>query len=148
MERQTITLIYAGRRVGSTGKAVFAWRFGDRELRYDKLKGTAIGGTYTVEAEIEPAVELPGVTVYPATLRYCGDQVDDVDQVALWQAADQDARIDLARAAGERRHAKSTELDAALAPLLELVRKARTRGEVYALEKVVEARIEQAWWKR
>lgn len=146
MERQPITVIYAGRRVSKADKPSHVWFLGDRELRYDKLKGTAIGGVYTVDSDQGDDDSL-GATVYPSTLRYTGEQHDDVDQVALWQAADESARAEIALAAAERRHSKSSELDTTLEPLLELVRKARTRGDVVALERVVQARLEKAWWR-
>lgn len=147
MDRQPITVIYAGRRVGKAGKPSHVWFLGDRELRYDKLKGTAIGGAYTVDTDQGDDDSL-GATVYPGSLRYTGEQHDDVDHVALWQAADESARAEIALAAAERRHSKSPELEAALEPLLELVRKARTRGDVAALRNVIHSRIEKAWWER
>ncbi|MDP3889850.1 hypothetical protein [Nocardioides sp.] len=144
MSKQQITLVYAGRRLSSKGKIIHEWHLDDRELYFDKVKGTAIGGRYEVQADMEG----DGVTLYGGTLSYAGEKISDTDQIALWQAEDQHARTIATQQAAERRHGKSTELDAALAPLLQLVTQARTQAEVRAIARVVDDRITQAWWRR
>lgn len=140
-----ITLVYAGRRLDTKGKAIHEWRLDDdRLLYYAKLAGSAIGGTYSVDGSIDGAT----VSVNPHTLRYSGTKDADPDQIALWQAEDQHTRAVVAEAAAERRHAKSTELDDALAPLLAIVQRARTQAEARALIKVVSDKLTQAYWRR
>lgn len=142
--REQITLTYAGRRLGKNSKVIHEWIHGDRELYFAKLVGSAIGGLYSVDADLDG----DGVSVFQDTLRYTGEKIDDVEQVAVWQAADQSARTSAAERAAERRHSKSTELDEALAPVLRLIQRARTRSEAQAIARVVGDKLDEAWWKR
>ncbi len=136
--------VYAGRRLAGNGKTLHEWHLGDHELYFAKLPGQAIGGVYTVKAEISG----DNVQIYTGTQRYSGQKISDVTQIAAWQAADQHARTAAAEAAAERRHAKSTELDTALADVLEIARRARTRADVTALTRVVSDKLLDAWRTR
>lgn len=138
------TFVYIGRRLNEKSKVIHAWLLGEREVYYDKVAGQVVGGIYAMNAVVDDT----NLSVYRSTMRYTGQKVDDVDQVAAWQLADQHARTTAAEAAAERRHAKSTELDAALAPLVAVVRKVRTVAEARALAKVVADKILEAWWNR
>lgn len=140
----TLTLRYAGRR--DDGKSLaHLWVDDDDRLRsFAKVNATVVGGIYTVEGEIK---DDGGMTIQTSTLTWTGDKVDETT-AAIWQADDEAARLAKSRRDAERRAGKSTELDQALEPLLQLVRACRTRGDLYALHTVVGERITEAWWKR
>ena len=142
-ERQQITLTYCGRRLGKAGKVMHEFEFAGRSLWYSKVSHGVVGGRYTVDADVTAAGE---VTIYPATLTYAGEKIDDVDQVAVWEAVDRDAYSTSRLMSAERKHARSSELDAALEPLTRLIAKAGTRAEAQAIMRVVTAKLDDAWW--
>lgn len=139
-ERDTITLTYLGRRWNGT-KVVHGWQDRGGEDRLYAMAGQVIGGKYTVE------VDETGTKVYPATLSYIGLRSFDQDQVALWEAEDQEVRRTASRQKAERAAARDSRLDDALEPLLALAGKARTRYQAQALAHAASERIMEAYWK-
>ncbi|MGL5824994.1 MAG: hypothetical protein ACRCYU_09285 [Nocardioides sp.] len=144
--KEQITLTYCGRRIGGRNKLVYEYDLAGRSMRYAKLTHGVVGGRYTVDAELS---EDGGVTIYPATLRYAGEKADDdLDRVAVWESLDRDAWNNSRLLAAERKHAKSSELDAALEDLIRIVQHAATRSEVQAILRVVTEKVDRAWWER
>lgn len=143
-EREQITLTYCGRRLGKADKLVYEFEYAGRSLWYSKgITHGVVGGRYTVDAEV---TDDGGVTIYPTTLTYTGEKIDDVDQVAVWEAVDRDTYATHRLKAAERKHARSSELDIALEPLTRLIAKASTRAEAQAIMRVVTAKLDDAWW--
>lgn len=147
---ETLTLVYAGRRLPKAGaKPNHAWYRPenlDDDLTFGpQSAGAAIGGLYTVDGQTNDS---GGVSIYPSTIRFTGERIDDTDRIATWQAVDQETRSHLALQAGERKYAQSAELERALEPLIRLTQSARTRGEATAIRNAVVERLNEAWWKR
>jgi hypothetical protein len=140
----TLTLRYAGRR--DNGKALsHVWLDeNDRERWFSKFPAGVIGGIYTVDGETK---DDGGMSVSTGTLAWTGEKVD-AEQTAIWHALDEAARRAKGRRDAERRAGKSTELDRALEPLLDLVRACRTRDEMHAIQTVVGERITDAFYTR
>lgn len=136
---------YLGRRLPSDGKTKpwHAWQDETgRELHY--TDGAAvIGGIY----EVEVLREEESVRARIKGAKYLGRKVD-ADEVARNEALDAGTRQELARQAAERKHARSSELDEALAPVLRIARSCRTRHEATMLASVVSSKITEAWWTR
>lgn len=141
---ETITLRYAGRR--DTGKRIsHLWLTDDDKQRwFDKFSATVVGGIYTVQGEID---DEGGMSITPSTLHWTGGKVDETT-AAIWQANDQAALRAKGRRDAERRAGKATDLDRALEPLLELVRAARTRDDLHAIQMIVAERTTEAWYGR
>lgn len=143
-----LRLIYVGKR-WSGPKISFGWLLEDDDPAeenvrlYTKMRGSSIGGIYTVEHPPEK----PN-SVYPTTLTYTMEKVDDRDQVAIWQAVDADVQRQASRQAAERKHAKSSELDEAMQPLVDLAFRCRNRYEMTALRDAVSERMQEAFWKK
>lgn len=135
---------YKGVRTGKGGKLIHCWDDGTGDdVHYEKLRGTAIGGTYQVDVVDRGA----SLTVRPPA-RYLGMSRDDDTQVALWQVQDRDARdADQLRKA-EQRQAKNPELELALKPLLAIVAQCRTRFDATSLSRIVSDRITEEYYKR
>lgn len=144
-ERVTVRLTYAGRRMPpkrTDSKPIHLWVAEDGAERVYGFGGAAVGGVYTFEC---PASE--PTSVYKGTQTWTGEQCDDSDQVAAWQLEDASTMQALGRRAAEKRLAKSNELDEALEPLLRIVRRLRTRHDVYAVSAYVSERIVETFWK-
>lgn len=143
-DRETLRLVYAGRRTdgGHSSKPTHCWiDEGGEERYYGKVKGVAIGGIYTIQA-------VKGArSVYPATLSFTGDRIEDGEQIATWQALDVCTMATVGLIAAERRMSKSDDLDAALAPLLRMTARLRNRNEAAALARLVSDRVIEAYWK-
>lgn len=142
-EREQITLTYCGRRLGKADKLIYEFEYAGRSLVFAKMTHGVVGGRYTVDADV---ADDGGVSIYPATLTYTGEKIDDVDQVAVWEAVDRDTYATHRLKAAERKHARSSELDIALEPLARLIAKAGTRAEAQAIMRVVTAKLDDAWW--
>lgn len=143
--RPTVHLAYAGRRHDGKGKPTHAWVSPDEPERlrsYGGLKGSVIGGIYTVENDPEEPT-----TVYPSTLTYTGARVDE-DVRVPWDLAHQAIIRQEGRDKAHRAAAKRTDLDDALEPLLEYVAKLRTRHDVYAVTAIVGERLVDAFYTR
>src|SRR5438309_4257700 len=85
-----------------------------------------IGGAYTVRI-----TEDDTHTVKHGDAQYQGYRADAAtsERVAQWEAEDHLARIQAATERLERRHAMESALDEALAPVLDIARKLRTRAD-------------------
>lgn len=146
-DRVTIRLVYAGRVVGDTTKPDHAWVAAEDPagppMRYSKLAATVVGGIYAIES-----LDAAGSTVYPSTLAYAGEKIDDVDLIAGWEARDRATRDTLNRQAAERRAARDSELDRMLAPLKRAVQSQRTRADAQAVIARVSAELHEAWWTK
>jgi hypothetical protein len=114
-----------------------------RALTYGKVKAHSIGGIYTIQADDETAG-----TVYPSTILYTGDRLDDHEAVTLWQVKDEAEGGELDAVKAEKRLGKRPELDSAVRPVLVIASNLRTSGDVAALQRLVAARIAQAYWTR
>lgn len=143
--RQQITLTYCGRRLGKADKLIYEFEYAGRSLWFSKLTHGVVGGRYTVGADVKDDGD---VSIYPASLAYAGEKIDDVDQVAVWEAVDRDTYATSRLKAAERKHSRSSELDGALEPLTRLITKASTRAEAHAIIRVVTAKLDDAWWNQ
>lgn len=143
-----ITLTYCGRRLSSSNKLIFEFDYEGRALLFTKSRHGTIGGKYTVDAEVAGEGDEARVRIYPDSLCYAGEKIDDVDQIAVWEAADRDSWNTSRLLATERKHAKSSELDAALEPAIRIIQKASTRAEAQAVIRVVTEKLDRAWWER
>lgn len=146
VERVPLRLVYAGRRIDSKDRLTYAW-IPEAEADpaallnlYTKLKGSAIGGIYTVDAS-----DAEGSTVYAGTLRYTGE-VWPGDRTE-WVIRDMDARQRSERAKSERALAKRTDVDRALEPLESLAARLRTSNDLHALQQILTDRLYAAYWK-
>jgi hypothetical protein len=114
-ETTTVRLVYAGQRDGDKRLFYIEGQEDTTEgarAYSKKVRGTAIGGVYTIEATDEQAT-----SVYGGTLTYVGSGLAvDRDTVARWQLLDREARGQVDRDKAERRLAKSDELDDVMAP--------------------------------
>lgn len=145
--KEQITLTYCGRRLDRTEKKIFFEFDRDgRTLAYSKVRHGVVGGIYVVDADTD--TDAGRLSIYPASLRYTGEKITDLAQIAVWEAADRDAYDTSRELAAERKHAKSSELDTAIAPLVEVIVKASTRAEAQAIMRVVTAKLDRAWWDR
>lgn len=142
---EQITLTYKGRRLGQSNKILYVYEHEGRQLIYSKVSHGVVGGRYAVDADLG---EEGAVDIYPSTMRYTGEKIDDLEQVAAWEAADRDAWNTSRQLAVERKHAKSSELDVALEPIVGVIQKASTRAEAHAIIRVISEKLDRAWWER
>ncbi|MGH3972735.1 MAG: hypothetical protein ACRDS9_05350, partial [Pseudonocardiaceae bacterium] len=101
---------------------------------------------YTIKADL--GAEGDPISIYPSTLHYEGEKIDDTHLIALWEAADRDARATSRVLAMERKHKRSSELDQVLAPLIAVIQRACTIEECEAIINVVTRKLNQAWHRR
>ena len=133
-ERTAEVLTYLGKRAGITRAHVHVWQdAAGRELVYGRLAGQVIGGLYAVETKRDG----DDISVYASTLRWTGDRIADTDQIRTWQAEEKADMASVERARLEKRAAAGDELEAALAPLRDLLRAQRTHAKRAALIAVV-----------
>lgn len=110
--------IYAGRRLTTDKKLVFAWLAEgdvDKDLRiFPKAKGSVIGGIYTIKVNEDSYV--------PRSVTYTGDRADR--ELALqFEAEDRIDGVKHSTITLERNNARTSEIKELCAPLRELVGK-------------------------
>lgn len=142
MARTTISVIYGGKRMSTTGRLTNAWlrdATDDEPMLFDKLNGTAIGCRYNVEVEQNGDGTL---SAYIGTLSFDGDwePVDDLDVTQL-QALDAAARHRKSQNDAERRASKRSDLDELIEPLREQYSKIRTGADRRAFLDVIAEKI-------
>lgn len=142
-----VRLTYVGRCRTSDNKVgqEFATSDGGRVV-YGKTKARAIGHVYLVDAVLDERGHPQ--SVFPSTLTFTPEKHHDAEEVAAWQAADAAFGMFEERRKAEARAAKNPDLDEALAPVLALVRRARTLNEADAIAALVSQRVRRAWWER
>lgn len=141
-----VRLVYAGRVLGDTTKPNHAWaREGDLDnpFTFGKLAGTVVGGIYEIDA-----ADTTASRVFPDSLRYAGEKIEDTDLIAGWEARDRATRDTLNRQAAERRAGRDSELDRMLEPLKRAVQSQRTRADAQAVISRISAELNEAWWTK
>ena len=136
----TQTWAYAGRRLAKGGKSyIHAWVDHAGKERYFKgLRGSVIGGVYTIEAELRD-----GDTVArQGTLAYTGETHPGADDVSAWRTADAAASYELEQAKAERRAAAAgDELERALDVLRRHYQAGRSYHARWAFQQWVAAEV-------
>lgn len=143
-DRTSITVTYCGRRLDHHNKLIQELQHEGRSLLYSKIKHGVIGGRYTVDAVQDDT----RMTIYPSTMRYAGEKVDDVDQVAAWEALDRDAWETTRYLALERKHQANTALDEYVAQGHSIVRQAKSTAEARAIVKIISNKLLEGWWNQ
>ncbi|MGH3998529.1 hypothetical protein OG984_03020 [Nocardioides sp. NBC_00368] len=143
---EMISLVYLGRRLGQGAKLVHTFDRDGTPASFAKAPHGVIGGKYTIKADL--GAEGDPISIYPSTLHYEGEKIDDTHLIALWEAADRDARATSRVLAMERKHKRSSELDQVLAPLIAVIQRACTIEECEAIINVVTRKLNQAWHRR
>lgn len=143
---EIIWLVYQGRRLGQGAKLVHTFDHDGTPVSFAKAPHGVIGGKYTIKAEL--SADSDPVSIYPSTLHYEGEKIDDTDLIAVWEAADRDAWETSRVLAMERKHKRSSELDQALTPLISVVERAATIEECQAIINVATRKLNQAWHRR
>lgn len=146
--KKQIMLTYCGRRLSSKNKVIFEFDHEGETLLFAKGRHLTIGGRYSVEAKVADDGDPQKVSIYSDSMCYTGEKIDDVDQIAVWEAADRDSWNTSRLLAAERKHAKSSELDRALEPAVRVIQTASTRAEAQAIIRVITERLDRAWWER
>lgn len=133
--------VYVGRSLDyKTNKIGYDWRDDTgRVMRFGKVRGSVIGGTYEVEVERK---EGGGVAVVPNP-HYVPDVELAADTLVL-QARDKLVYESKQRVDAENRAARNTALGELLAPLEEAAAGCRTYDDVEALISVVSQAMRKA----
>lgn len=135
-------MVYIGRRWTSGAKAP---GYGWIEVGYEafsssaasvfaNIKGNAVGGIYVVKVARD---EIGHINTAWQNPKYTGDNCDNLDLVAAWQAIDKTTRADDRLRKAEARAAKSPDLALALQPLRRVLSHARTFDEADAILRAV-----------
>lgn len=137
---------YLGRRFDAgQRKMYYAWMQPDgKEGHFSKTKGLVIGGIYSVLVNRK---DDDSVSVYANPGPQFTNQTVDDERRALMEAQDREAYNEQQRTAAEKRHAASSPLSEALAPLVELAGKTRSYQDLRALQAVVHEKIADAYFK-
>lgn len=143
-DRETWT--YLGRRWERGNlKVVYLWRDADgEEYTYDKAKAGVVGGKYLIRVQRSE----DRVSVYPATISFTEELVEDDDERAILIAKDREAYRNQQKTAAEKRFSKSDPLADALQDLERIATKVRSYNELQTLITVVHERLINAWDKR
>lgn len=142
-------LVYAGQRVQSLQKNLpltNCWFdvANSNDLWFTKVKGSAIGSIYEVKIERGEDGKINAAYTNPA---FTADRLDDVDQIAAWQALDKSARRFDRMRKMENRYAKDDDFATAVSTLNGLLRKARTMDEAEAIASMIRRKLLDNYYK-
>lgn len=139
-------VVYVGRRTCNGGKLGhgFAPLSKPDAPSYFLLKKATyvIGGIYDGEAQVDDQGRLKTLT--SGTLSWTRQKVDD-DIRAAWELADRQAYREDATRLAVARARRSTAYAEALAPMLAIMRTARTHAEASEIANAIRAELLEGW---
>lgn len=141
-------LVYVGRRTLAAGKVShgFAPLANLDQPSLFTLKGKTgyvVGGVYEAEARLDEHGQLEGLTV--STLRWTRQLVEEEALRAAWELADRQAyQVEGARLAVARVK-RSPAYASALAPMLEIMRTAKSYAEAERVASQIKAELLDGW---